>query len=44
MSLLEQDIIKKEQVDQALPELEKFEIGDNKEYKVNAIIHNVVYG
>ena len=47
MSLLEQDIIKKRQIDQAnqaLPKPKKFEFGDNKEYKVKAIINSVIYG
>ncbi len=45
MSLLEQDIIRKVQVDKALPEPEKeFEAGDNKEYEVEAIIDSAVYG
>ncbi len=44
---LEQDTTRKEQVDKALPELEKeleFEVGGNKEYKIEAMIDNVVYG
>ncbi len=48
MSLLEQDITEKGRVDnKALPEPEKeleFEAEDNKEYKVEAIIDNAVYG
>ena len=47
MSLLEQDTTRRGQVDnQALPEPEKeleFEVGDNKEYEVEAIIDSVVY-
>ena len=45
MSLLEQNIIRKEQIDnKALPEPEKeFEVGDNKEYEVEAIIESAVY-
>ncbi len=42
MSLLEQDIIRKKQVHQ-LPKPKKFEVGDNKEYEIEAIINNVVY-
>ena len=47
MSLLKQDTIRKGRVDKALPEPEKelkFEIGDNKEYEVKAIIDSAVYG
>ncbi len=45
MSLLEQDNTRKRQVDKALPEPKKeFEAGDNKEYKVKAIINSAVYG
>ena len=47
MSLLEQDITKKRQVDKTLLELEKkleFKAGDNKKYKVKAIIDSVIYG
>ncbi len=46
MSLLEQDITRKGRVDnKALTELEKeFEIGDDKEYEVEAIIDSTVYG
>ncbi len=46
MSLLEQDTIRKGQVDKALLEPEKeieFEAGDNKEYEVEAIIDSAVY-
>ena len=33
------------QANQALPKLEKeFEVGDNKKYKVKAIVNNTVYG
>lgn len=41
MSLLEQDITRKEQVNNAALE---FETGNNKEYKVVAIIDSTVYG
>ncbi len=47
MSLLEQDTTKKGRVDKALLEPEKefeFEVGDNKEYEVEAIIDSAVYG
>ncbi len=45
MSLLEQDTTRKGRVDKTLPEPEQeFEIGDNKEYKVEAIIDSAVYG
>ena len=46
MSLLEQDIIKKGQVDlgQVLPKLEEFEARDNKEYEVKTMIDSAVYG
>ncbi len=47
MSLLEQDIIRKERVDKALPKPEKdveFEARGNKEYEVKTIINSVVYG
>ncbi len=47
MSLLEQDTTRKGRVDKALPESEKdveFEVGDNKEYEVEAIVDSVVYG
>ncbi len=47
MSLLEQNTIKKRQVDKALSEPEKdlkFEVGDNKEYKIEVIIDSTVYG
>ncbi len=46
MSLLEQDITRKKQVDKAMPKPEKileFKAGGNKEYKVKAIIDSVVY-
>ncbi len=46
-SLLEQDITKKELINNALPEPEKdlkFAFGDNREYEVKAIIDSVVYG
>ena len=44
--MLEQDIIRKRRVDKALPEPKKvleFKTGDNKEYKVEAIIDSAVY-
>ncbi len=47
MLLLEQNTIRKRQVDNALLEPEKeleFEAEDNKEYKVKAIIDSTVYG
>ena len=47
MSLLEQDITRKKQVDKTLPESEKdleFKAGDNQEYEIKAIIHSAVYG
>ena len=50
VSLLEQNTTKKTQVDQinqVLPKLEKnieFQVGDNKKYKIKAIINIVVYG
>ncbi len=47
VSLLEQDTIRKGQVDKAIPEPDKefeFEAGDNKEYEVKAIIDSMVYG
>ena len=47
MSLLEQDIVKKGQVDQTLLKPEnnlELEIRGNKKYKVKAIIDNAVYG
>lgn len=45
MSLLEQNIIKREKVNNKLvPELEfEYEVGKNKEYKVKAIYNNTVY-
>ena len=42
MSLLEQDITKKDQVDKKVTELD-FEAGDSEEYKVEAIWNNAVY-
>ncbi len=45
--LLEQDTTRKGRVDKALPEPEKkfeFEVGDNKEYEIEAIIDSAVYG
>ena len=42
MSLLEQDITKKEQIDKRVTELE-LKAGNNKEYKVEAIWNNTVY-
>ena len=50
MSLLEQDTIRKRQVDQAnqvFPEREKdlkFKARNNKKYEVKAIINSTVYG
>ncbi len=47
MSLLEQDITRKEQVDKPLLEPKKdleFEAESNKEYEVEAIINSAVYG
>ncbi len=47
VSLLEQNTMRKEQVDKALPEPEKelkFEARGNKEYKLEAIINSTVYG
>ncbi len=47
MLLLEQNTIRKWQVDKTLPELEKdlkFEAGGNKEYKVKVIINSAAYG
>ena len=45
ISLLEQNITNKRQVDkQALPKLKrKFEVGNKKEYKLEAVIDNTVY-
>ncbi len=46
MSLLEQNIMRKRQVDKALPEPKKdleFKAGRNKKYKVKAIIDSTVY-
>ena len=42
MSLLEQDITRKEQVDKNLAKLE-FEAGNSIKYKVEVIWHSVVY-
>ena len=42
VSLLEQNIIKKEQMNKFLPIFE-FEIGNNKKYKVEAIWNNAIY-
>ena len=47
MSLLEQDTIRKKQIDKALPKLEKnlkFEAKSNKKYEIEVIIDSVVYG
>ncbi len=47
MSLLEQDTTRKGRVDKALAKPKKeveFEVGDNKEYEVEAIIDSAVYG
>ena len=44
MSLLEQDITRKGQINELFPEPEpKFDAGDNKEYKVEAIIDSAIY-
>ena len=44
MSLLEQDTIKKGRINELFPELEpEFDAGDNKKYKVEAIIDSAVY-
>lgn len=40
--LLEQDIIKKRRINKFLL-VPKFEVGDNKEYKMKAIQDNIVY-
>ncbi len=45
--MLEHNIIRRGQVDKALPESEKdlmFEAGGDKEYKVEAIINSAMYG
>ena len=45
VSLLEQDTTRKGRVNETLPEPDgEFETGDDKEYKVEAIIDSVVYG
>ena len=45
MSLLEQDIIRKKRVNKkTLQEPNKFEIGNNKKYKVKTIIDSAIYG
>ena len=47
MSLLKQDIIRKRRVGKALPEPKKdleLEAEGNKEYEVETIIHNIMYG
>ena len=46
MSLLEQNITRKEQVNKTLSELEKdlkFEAKGNKEYEIKAIIDSMMY-
>ena len=44
MSLLEQDTTRKEQMNELFPEPElEFHAGDNKKYKVEAIIDSIVY-
>ena len=44
VSLLEQDTIKKGQINELFPELEsEFDTGNNKEYKVEVIIDSAVY-
>ena len=42
MSLLEQDIIKKERVDKKVTKLE-FKVDDSKKYQVETIWDNIVY-
>ena len=43
-SLLEQDTTRKERMNELFPESEpEFDAGDNKEYKIKAIIDNAVY-
>ena len=45
MSLLEQDITKKKQVNKTLSEPKReFEAENNKKYEVKAIINNMIYG
>ncbi len=44
VSLLEQNTTKKRQVNNTLPESEKFEAGDNKEFEIEAIIYSTVNG
>lgn len=44
MSLLEQDTIKKKQVNVLLEPEREFEAKDNMRYKVESIINSVVYG
>ena len=46
MSLLEQDITRKKQIDKALPKPKKeweFKANGNKEYKVEIIIESIMY-
>ena len=44
MSLLEQDTIRKGRINELFPEPEpEFDVGDNKEYEVEAIIDSTVY-
>ena len=43
MLLLEQDITRKKQVDQTLPESKKFKARNNKEYEIKAIIDSMIY-
>lgn len=43
MSLLEQNITRKEQVDKIMSKLEFKNKGDSKEYKIKAICNNVVH-
>lgn len=46
MSLSEQDITRKRQVDNALSELEKeleFEAEDNKKYEIEIIVDSIIY-
>lgn len=42
MSLLKQDITKKRQVDEKVRQI-NFEVGNNKEYKIEAIWNSMVY-
>ena len=42
--MLEQDIMRKEQMDTILPKKLEFVARDNKEYEVKVIIDSIVYG